>query len=140
MEQPVPPGLCPQAGRSAPTPLPCRSRSGETRWPLEGVRALTWAFAAFVGMAELTPFGTDPAARPTCLHLSLRGASAELPPCGLLWAVVTGRRWSRPGTALPASSRGGGSRPAHSVRCFFSPHFRDPGNTSWWEFSEETSM
>ena len=94
----------------------------------------------FVGMAELTPFGMDHAARPTCLHLSLRGASAGLPPCGLLWAVVTERRWSRPGMALPASSRGGRSCPAHSVHCFLSPHFRDPGNTSWCEFSEETSM
>lgn len=35
---------------------------------------LTWAFAAFVATAELTPFGTEHAVRPPRLHPSLPGS------------------------------------------------------------------
>ena len=77
----------PQVGHRALTPLPCGSRSGETRWPSEGVQA---------SLGPLLPCGDGRA--DTFRDGARCPAHMPAPVCwgaALAWAVVTGR-WSRP--------------------------------------------
>ena len=96
-------GFCPQVGHRALTLLPCGSRSGETRWPSEGVQA---------SLGPLLPCGDGRA--DTLRDGACCPAHMPAPVCrgaALAWAVVTGR-WSRPRDG-PASLLWG--RAAHAA-------------------------